>query len=107
VKSRRLIIVPEVEADIAEIATYLAQFSMEVALRFNTAAYEAIDFIGHNATFGSPKYFRNKQLTGFRSWWIKGFKNYLIFYQLSDSTIKITAVTHSARHLPGILKDRQ
>jgi len=106
VKARRLMIASEVEHDIASIATYLAGFSIEVAFRFQSQAHESIDFIKHNPTFGSPKQFRAKQLAGFRTWWIKDFKRYLILYHVSDNAIKVVAVTHGSKHLPRLLKKR-
>jgi len=55
---------------------------------------------------GSPKHFRSKQLRGIRSWWVPGFRNYLILYHPLEDGIDVFAVVHGARRLSRLLKNR-
>jgi toxin ParE1/3/4 len=46
-------------------------------------------------------------LKGIRQQAIKGFKNYLIFYRVSDLGVDILRVIHAARDIEAILSEEQ
>ena len=49
--------------------------------------------------------FSNPNLAGIRQQAIKGFKNYLVFYRLTNSGVEILRVIHGARDILEILDE--
>lgn len=48
---------------------------------------------------------RHPRLQGLRSWGIRGFESYLIFYRASDDGIEVVRVLHGARDVAAELGD--
>lgn len=98
---------PDVADDIAAIAEYIAHNSEDAARRFAPAVEATIRGLAEFPGKGSPKPFNHPRLSGIRSWAVDGFPNHLILYRREqDESIYIAAVTHGARHLPGMLLPR-
>ena len=44
-------------------------------------------------------------LRGVRVWQVRGFENYLVFYQPTQRGIEVIRLLHAARDIEGILAD--
>ena len=100
--TRRLTRTPEARRDIIEHAVYLGQQSARTAARFLDAVEASLERLVEMPQLGSPRDFPNPELTGLRSWAVRGFPNVLIFYRLTETGIDVIRVLHGARDLPGI-----
>jgi toxin ParE1/3/4 len=103
---RRVILRSAVPDDLHEIVAYLEQSSVAVADRFIDSVFGAFDDLAGWPGKGSPKQFRYRRLSGIRSWVVPGFRNHIIYYQTTDDAIIILAVTHGARNVQAILRQR-
>ena len=95
---------PGADGDLVEIADYIAQDSLDAAIRFLTAARRAMEFLTTTPMAGPEYAVANPRLTGLRKWSIKGFPNYLIFYRIHADSIEVLRVIHGARDIPTILE---
>ena len=103
---RRVILHPRVPEDLLEIVEYLDQRSPAAADRFAQRVRESLDQISLFPGIGSPKQFDDSRLADVRSWYVKGFRKYLIFYHIVDGDVKVLAVLHGARAVGSILGGR-
>lgn len=53
---------------------------------------------------GAVREFKCPELIGLRSWSIRAFENYLIFYFQTEAGIDVVRVLHGARDLERIFK---
>ena len=96
-----------VHDDIEGIAEYIANDSMDAAVRFTPAVDATIRMLSEWPGMGGLKQFDDARLAGIRSCSVKGFPNHLILYRRDpDGAIRILTVTHGARNLAGILLRR-
>ena len=72
--------------------------NLEAADRFLIAAEDTFYAIARNPDIGSQRSFR--KLVGVRSWPVKSFEKYLIFYKKRDGTVVVGRVIHGMRDLP-------
>ncbi|MFB2838044.1 MULTISPECIES: type II toxin-antitoxin system RelE/ParE family toxin [Floridanema] len=96
---------PQVIRDLIELATYIAEDSLDVSDRFLAAAEETFKQLGKMPGMGKLCQFSHPNLTGVRQQAIKGFRKYLVFYLSSDSGVEILRVIHGARDIEAILED--
>jgi len=98
---RKLLKLPEAKRDLVEIADYIARDSIDAALRFLDAAdatfRDLLDFPG----MGPVRDVGTERLGEMRSWAIRGFANYLIFYTVTPEAIEIVRVLHGAQDIDG------
>lgn len=103
--SHRLRIRPAADADVDGIAAYIARDNLDAALRF----YDAVD-----STFRElqdhpnrwPRYHvGHSRLPVLRKRSVKGFTNYLVFYQVVDKHVEVIRVLHGARDVPSALNE--
>src|ERR1700685_1278647 len=101
----RLRIRPATHADVDTAADFIAQDSLQAALRF----YDAIDRTYREIREHPnrwPRYeFDHPRLTNVRKRSVFKFGDYLIFYQIDGAVIDIIRVLHGARDIPSILGD--
>jgi len=105
-KAPRVVLHNAVPDDLLAILDYFAERSPQVADRFAEAVESSIDDAGRFPGRGSLKSFKDARLAGVRSWRVRGFKKYLIFYVPIENGIKVLAVLHGARDLATALHDR-
>ena len=92
--------------DVDEVAAYIGADHSHAQLRFLDTVEEAIKLLAERPSVGQLRGdVRNPRLRGLRSWTIRSFENYLIFYRIDDSNIEIVRVLHGARNLGTILAD--
>ena len=87
------------ESDLLEIWAYIARDNMEAADRVVDAAYETFEKLGKNPHLGVLHHFSNPRLRGTRRFVIPAFRNYEIFYRVTDSAVEILRVVHGARDI--------
>ncbi len=74
---------PQVIRDLIELATYIAEDNLNVSDRFLSAADRTFKQLAQMPEMGKLCNFSHPSLAGVRQQAIAGFRNYLIFYQLS------------------------
>jgi plasmid stabilization system protein ParE len=97
---------PEVPADIRSISLYLDPSGGDLATRFANSVFAAFDDLSLMPGLGSPKPGGRLRGQRLRTWFVPGFKNYLVLYQRSDDHILIIAVVHGARNLRPLRRHR-
>ena len=71
-------------------------------MRFFDAADDAIKKLAEMPGMGRFRDFDNPEFRDVRSWPIKGFENYLIFYRSTPRGIEVIRVLHGARDIDAI-----
>ena len=75
----------------------------EIGLRIAKDNPEAFELVARHPAIGR---LQSYSLAGVRSWVVPGFENYVIFYLPTPDEVRILAVLHGARDLPGAMKGR-
>ena len=83
---------------------YLAEAPATVTLAFIDALEEAFRRMGEHPASGSPRYARELDLPGLRSWVVRRFP-YLVFYVEREADIDVWRVLHGARDIPAWLQE--
>jgi plasmid stabilization system protein ParE len=104
--ARRIILRRGVADDLHSIVRYLDTHSTAAADRFVDAAFAAFDDLAQMPGKGSLKQLRVRRMQGLRSWWVPGFRKYLIYYHFNDEAIVILAVQHGSRKVRALLRKR-
>jgi toxin ParE1/3/4 len=79
------------------IARYLRSRNPTAARAFLQAAYDTFEFLVLNPGAGRQR--GDLGYEGLRSWRVKGFHRYLIFYRQSPDRIQIWRVLHGSQDL--------
>jgi toxin ParE1/3/4 len=94
---------PTAQRDLLEHFIALGERAGEAtALRFLQAAEDTFTELAAMPGMGRPEDFDNPRLTGMRRWRVRGFDNYLIFYQPLSEGIEVLRVVYATRDLPGL-----
>jgi toxin ParE1/3/4 len=96
---------PQVIRDLIDLATYIAEDSLDASDRFLAAAESTFQQLGKMPGMGKICQFYNPRLADVRQQAIKGFKKYLVFYRVTDTGVEILRVIHGARDIEAILDD--
>ena len=100
----RILLRSQAEAEIDEIAKYIAARNLEAGKRFYDACENAFETLAEHPRIGAMRRVRTAKLKGLRSWPINGYDNYLIFYlPLAERGIDVLHVLHGARDLKPII----
>ncbi len=94
------------ERCILGISYFIALDNSAAAERFVEAVYETIHTLAEMPGVGVKRNFRNFQHSELRSFRVKGFGMYLIFYCPIPDGIEVIAVLHGARDLASILEEQ-
>ena len=54
---------------------------------------------------GALKELKNPAMKGLRSWPVKGFEEFLIFYLVQGDTVRVIRILHGRRDINRILKN--
>jgi toxin ParE1/3/4 len=98
---------PQVIRDLIEIATYIADNNLESGEQFLYAAEETFKQLGQMPKMGKSCQFSHPRLQNIRQIAVKGFRQYLIFYQITLARVEIVRVIHGSRDLEALLEDVQ
>jgi toxin ParE1/3/4 len=93
-----VVITAEAEADLEQIATYIAEQSTEIALNFVRELREKCESWA-DAPRGYPLVPRHEHL-GIRR---RPFGNYMIFYRIGLDAIEVVHILHGARDYEPLL----
>jgi toxin ParE1/3/4 len=98
----RLLVNDRVDADLDEIADYIARDDLDAALRFYDAARRAFHFLSDYPRAGAIHVQSDPRFAEMRLWPISRFRDYLVCYiPLSDGVV-ILRVIHGARDVRRI-----
>ena len=95
---------PIVIKDLIELATYIANGNLDVSDNFLLTAERTFVNLGNFPMLGKSCRFKHPDLANIRQKAIKGFENYLIFYQLIEDGVEIIRVIHGSRDIENILE---
>ncbi|MBK8813497.1 MAG: type II toxin-antitoxin system RelE/ParE family toxin [Acidobacteria bacterium] len=82
--------------ELVNISLYLAQANEDIAQKFLNSCDETFRFLLLNREVGYSRKFRDSAITGVRTWPVKGFARYLVFYQRTASGIRILHIVHTS-----------
>jgi toxin ParE1/3/4 len=91
--------------DIDDIAEYIAVDNLDAAIHFCVAVEDALDKLVQLPGMGRLREFDNPALVAVRSWPIKGFANYLVFYRPLENGIEVLRIIHGSRDIEAIFMD--
>lgn len=83
--------------DLQAIFRWLRVDDEVLARRFLESAYDSFEFLAVNPFVGRARTEFGHE--GLRSWRVKGFRNYLIFYRPLAESVQIWRVLHGSRDL--------
>jgi toxin ParE1/3/4 len=83
---------------------YLTEAGEKVALGFSAALERGLRQIARHPAAGSPRYAREMDLPGLRSWPLKRYP-YLIFFMEREDHIEVWRVLHAERDVPAHMRE--
>jgi toxin ParE1/3/4 len=95
-----------VESDLTAIWEYIAFDNRDAANRFLESARDTFHELARMPKMGSARKFSHERLRNLRSFRVKDFANYLIFYQPHPDGIGVFRVLHGARDLEQLFKEK-
>lgn len=99
-----VVVLPDAQADMDDTAEFIAQDNVDAARRFVVAAEASFRYLAEMPTIGPQRAFHHSNLLDLRSWRIRGFENWLVFYRPIPEGIEVIRVLHGARDLDDILE---
>ncbi len=90
---------PAARLDLLQHFVYIGERNLDAAKRFLQAAEDAFEKLAAMPGMGVSRDFGNPELVGLRSWPIRGFENYLIFYRPTSGGVDVLRVVHGAQDL--------
>jgi toxin ParE1/3/4 len=101
----RLFIQSSAEEDILRQFEWYAERGLpDIARRFRTATNEAVDALVAMPAAGAPRRIDNPRLTGLRSWPVKGFDEFRVYYLTQPELLTVIRILHSKRDIGAILE---
>ena len=90
--------------DLIDIATYISRDNLDAGDRFLYAAEATFQQIAKLPGIGKLSGFTHPKLTQVRQYPVKGFKNYLIYYQIQGEIVDVMHVLQGAQDIAAILQ---
>ncbi|MDQ3440855.1 MAG: type II toxin-antitoxin system RelE/ParE family toxin [Planctomycetota bacterium] len=100
----RLLVREQADMDVDQIFATIAQDNLSAALRFYDRVRETYDRVATWPLIGTRRRARDLSLRGLRSYPIRGYRTYLVFYLPMDDGAEIIHVIHGARDIPSVLR---
>lgn len=95
----RFILSEFIEPELSAIWDYIAIDDLDAADHFLEAAYGTFQELARTPYLGRVRNFQPARLNNLRSFRVKGFENYLIFYRPIQDGVEVLYVLHGARDL--------
>src|SRR5688500_10635616 len=95
---------PAAEADLDDVYLYIARDSADVAARFLVRVRAECNHLAEWPGSGALRGYRRPGLEQIRSWPVKGFRNYLVFYRPIEGGIEVVRVLHGARDADTVVQ---
>jgi len=90
-------------SDVEECADYLfGEAGEEAARRWRDSLDSTIALIARFPEIGRVR--RDLPFPGIRTFFLKEFPRYLVFYHISDAAVELLRVRHGMMHLPGLFE---
>ena len=99
----RLIVREKADADIDEIAQFIANDNLDAGRGFYDAVLHDLQQLAAMPRMGAKRHARDPKLKDLRSWPVGGYRNYLIFYLALDDGIDVLRVLHGSRDVDRII----
>lgn len=96
---------PAARDDLDEIHAYIAADNPQAADEVREAAFATFAILARTPGLGRVRHFKHSLLTGLRSFGVRPFSNYLVFYREREKRVEIVRVLHGARNLDAIFGD--
>lgn len=91
-------------ADLLEHFVFIGKDSEDAAQRFLKSAQETFEVLACRPELGKLAEYRSSLLRGMRSFPVKDFSKYLIFYRPVQGGIEVVRVIHGARDIPAMFE---
>jgi toxin ParE1/3/4 len=101
----RIIFSEYVEPELTAIWEYIALDNIDAADRFLESAQSTFQELAQMPRTGVSRKFSHERLSSLRSFRVKDFSNYLIFYEPLSDGINVFHVLHGARNLEQFFED--
>jgi toxin ParE1/3/4 len=102
----RLILSQYVEPELAAIWDYIAVDNIDAADRFLASAYKSFNDLAEMPGMGRIRNYTGARLRELRSFRVKDFGNYLIFYIPLPDGIEVFHILHGARDFDEFLGEK-
>ncbi len=102
---RQATVLPRAQSDIDDIAAFIAGDSAAAGWRFLTAFRQTCGQLLETPRCGYAFAIPGQTEREIRCWRVRGFRNWLVFYRLTDSGIEVIRVLHGARDIVALLAD--
>lgn len=102
-----LFIAPAARADLFGIWDSIAADNPNAADRFLLASEQTAIQLTRHPGLGRERHFATFRGITLRSWSIKGFRNYLVFYYSTPGCLNVVRVVHGARDLEALFREAQ
>jgi toxin ParE1/3/4 len=101
----KLVVFPFARVDIRDQVEYYFDLELpEIGDRFLAAVNNAVSAALRTPKAGAPKRVRNPRLAGLRSWPVKGFDEFRVYYIVHDNDVlAVIRVLHDKRDVGTIL----
>jgi toxin ParE1/3/4 len=100
-----IVIALPARADINRNYDYLSQINPDSALKFFDSTRQSFAEIARNPEIGHIYIINNPRLKGLRKWQVRGFRKYLIFYRVQETSVAILRVLQGNQDIKRILSD--
>jgi toxin ParE1/3/4 len=101
----KLLVQASAENDILRQHDWYEQQGLStVADRFSVAVYAAITAAIKAPKAGAPHLLGNSALTGLRTWRVKGFDDFRIYYVISGDVFIVVRVLHGRRDIGAVVE---
>jgi toxin ParE1/3/4 len=91
--------------DLDELAKYIQRQNPSAAIRFLAAAEASFQLLAAMPELGELQRFGRTELADLRTWQVRGFENYLIFYRPVKQGIEVVRVLHAARDIDAVFDE--
>lgn len=95
---------PQVERDIEECFVRIAEDNLDVGVYFLVAVDDSLEQLAKFPLLGKQSEIQNKQFQNMRMWHVKGYENYLVFYDVDEikETIEVIRVLYASRDIKDV-----
>jgi toxin ParE1/3/4 len=102
--SARFVVKPKADRDLDDYADYLAEASLDLALRFFEAASSTFALLATQPNMGWRSRVQFRGLEALRVFRVSGFEDMLILYRPLSEGVEILRVVHGSRNLRALLR---
>ena len=100
-----LFIAPAARADLLGIWDSIAEDNPNAADRFLLANEQTMTQLTRHPGLGRERRFARVRGITLRSWSVKGFRHYLVFYFATHDRLDVVRVVHGARDLDALFRE--